>query len=202
MNIRPYVEFLKLEKISQAEGLKLLKDDINLSSSEKNLIYAYCYPRQLLDRELPSRVQNFRKNSNLPLLGTTDYNIGEITLIIEAGQTEQYGRFIKHLMHAFCDSSKVFQVEELEGEKNCCICGKNLLGITDWENTFSDVDHRKEKLAFGSTESSVILCIDCLTQLLNAYNLINEFDPGFLDWTKKMKLTSETPLTWADIKLK
>ena len=51
--IKEFIEYLKKNNISKDDTLKLLRDDPNLSREEKNLVFAYCFPRQLLDRELP-----------------------------------------------------------------------------------------------------------------------------------------------------
>lgn len=202
-DFKVFIDYLKLNKIESDAAKELLKNSNKLTGEEKNLIFAYCYPRQLLDRELPNRVKEFRTARGIPEKGTiykSGDDLGEITLLLEACKTEQYGRFMKHLMHAFCDPEKIYPVSDSE-TFNCCICGKSLLGYDDWNVRSRDgeLDKNKEYLTFGSKESSVVLCIDCLTHLVAAKELIEEIDPGFLDWTKKVE---PKPMSWNDLRLK
>lgn len=203
-NFKPFIDYLKQNEISSEEAKKILSGSNKLTSEEKNLVYAYCYPRQLTDRELPSRVMQFRSSQGIPGKGTlytSGSDLGEITLLLEACKTEQYGRFMQHLMHAFCDPEKIYPVSDSE-EFDCCICGKKLLGHDDWvvRSKNGELDKNKEYLTFGSKESSVVLCMDCLTHLVAARDIIDEIDPGFLDWTKRDNFSK--PVSWNDLRLK
>ena len=157
----------------------------------KNLIIAYCFPRPLGDYELPKRVKAYRNSINNETGSLTPDDM-ETLLIIEAGQTEQYGRFIKHLMHSFCDDPK--KVSSINGDKEdtCCICGKITHQYTKWkkicdENPELEEKNKREWLTYGSTESNATLCLDCITQLVNAKKMMDVLDPGFFDWTKRKK---------------
>lgn len=182
--IKEFIEYLKKNNISKDDTLKLLRDDPNLSREEKNLVFAYCFPRQLLDRELPIRIKAYREKSGYSHL---NMDPSEVALIIEAGQTEQYKRYIKHLMYSFDDTSKVHPVTDPGGHTEnpeCGICGCSVLFSEDWEK-YKDQDQEKEYLALGSTETGIIICKHCLVQLLTSINIMNELDPSYLDWTKR-----------------
>lgn len=185
-DIKPFIKYLKENKISEQEALVLLRDNKVLENSEKNLIYAYCYPRPLEDYGLPPRIQQYRtKRGTLP-----DGTIGdpqEVIMIIEASQTEQYGRFIKHIMHAFGNPEKIFPVAGA-GEDTCAICGKNIYEFDKWTEETNGTDEGRHKLCFGSVDSKIVLCIDCLQRLVEAIGIINDIDPGFLDWTKRQSV--------------
>lgn len=181
--IKPFVDFLIREKTDKDKTVELLKNENSLTNEEKRLIYMYCFPRPLGDRELPDRVRKSRKqrgpDSRNGFLQPDDL---ETSLIIEAGKTMQYERFIKHLMHAFSDPQKVYQISGTD-ILECPICGKRLRELNIWDST---LDHSREHLAFGSpTETSIVLCMDCLIQLINASEIIQVLDPGYLDWTKR-----------------
>lgn len=200
MNIKPYIEYLIKEGIKEEEALKLLKDETKLNSNEKNLIYRYCYPRQLLDRELPTRVSTYR-NQTGNINGIKSPDNGEITLLIEAARTEQYSRFIKHLMHAFEDPQKIFPLTGIE-KHECPLCGKTLYEFDTWSDLvkgYPQEEQNKDFLAYGSSESEITLCSDCLAQLFSARKLINEIDPSFLDWTKRE--TTSIKRAWDALKL-
>lgn len=199
--IKKYVDYLISNNITEADALEMIKQCSKLSPDEKNLIYAYTFPRPLRDKELPSRVQNFRSVKGLPMKGMLTPSTPEATLIVEAARTGQYGKFIKHLIHAFSDPSKV---SPLEGDEatDCPICGKHIYEKNMWDYlierdpTNPEKDNR-EFLAFGSTESSITLCVDCLIQLIHASTLLEEIDPEFLSWDRNNTNKS----TWEDLKL-
>ena len=181
--IKPYIDYLLQEHVDNETAKNLLSQEDALCIDEKRFVYMYCYPRPLGDRELPARIRSSRKkrgpNARSGFLQPDDL---ETSLIIEAGRTLQYGRFIKHLMHAYSDPQKVCQISGTD-VLECPICGKKVRELNIWDST---LDHTKEHLAYGSpTETSIILCIDCLVQLVNASEIIQNLDPGFLDWTKR-----------------
>lgn len=184
--ITDYIDYIKSNNITKESALQLLKDDETLSPQRKNLIFAYCFPRQLLDREFPTRLKQYRDKS-----GYSGLNLdpSEVILIVEAGQTEQYKRYIKHLMYSFGDPHKISPVKSTE-ETNprCGICDCELLYYDSWNSYAPGVQgeiERKEFLALGSTETSIILCKHCLLQLVSAIDIMNSIDPSYLDWTKR-----------------
>lgn len=157
MDFKPFIEFIKNSGATKEETLKLLKEETSLTPEEKNLIFLYCFPRPLADGELTKRIQSYRQKNNIVSLSLApDYN--ETGLIIEAAKTEQYSRFIKHLMYSFGKISKVVTVsydykeekEELRKKKDvaelvlfsptdiktktekCALCGRELLYYNDW----------------------------------------------------------------------
>lgn len=227
MEYKPFIDFIKNTNATKETALKLLKDETSLTPEEKNLIFLYCFPRPLLDGELMIRIQKYREKNNITNLSLLpDFN--ETGLLIEAGRTEQYSRFIKHLMYSFGDVSKVAPVsypyksetkESLESPisknlktDNCAICGKDLFYLNDWtalvesnknNTTFADdlssESERKEFLAYGSKQSDVVLCKHCLIQLVNAIQIMSDIDPGFLDWTKRV--TNNVNDAWDKLKL-
>lgn len=184
--IKEFIEYLKNNNISKDDTLKLLREEKTLSNDEKNMIFAYCFPRQLLDRELPIRIKSYREKSGYSGLNIDPH---EVSLIIEAGQTEQYRRYIKHLMHAFSDATKINPVQSDEEENpRCGICDCELLYHDKWKSyapTVPGEDEKRETLAFGSTESGIVLCKHCLIQLISAVSFMNDLDPAYLDWTKR-----------------
>ena len=182
IDIKPFIKYLKENNISQSEALGLLRGNTTLSGPEKNLIYAYCYPRPLRDYELPSRIQSYRASNNIDSCGGPD-DTQEVILLVEACQTEQYCRFMKHLMHAFGNPDKLFPVAGND-EESCSICGKKIYEWDKWKELFPE-DPGNHNLCYGSTDSEVVLCVDCLTRLVKAIGVMNDIDPGFLDWTKR-----------------
>lgn len=164
----PEVIFSKLKEISQ------------LTTEEKNLIYLYLCPRPLLDMELPGRIQGSRDR----ISGYLIPNLKEATLIIEAYRSEQYNRYIKHLMYSFLlDPEKVHPVIG-EGHSNCGLCYKNLYEQNYWDKNISSQDPEKEYLSFRSDNSKITLCLDCLVQLKYAHDILEMIEPDFLKYGK------------------
>lgn len=145
-NIIKYIKENKLDKNKAIEYLRLT----DLSDSEKNIVFVYCFPRPLRDKELVDRCKKSLYSKTI--------------LIIEASQTDQYRRFIQHLIHAFTDSPENLFYEEIPIE-DCPICG--------------------EKGIIGSSESSILLCEECLKSLIEVRNILDIIEPGFTNWIKR-----------------
>ena len=172
--IKLFIDYLIKSKIPREKGFELLRKEKTLNKDEKNIIFVYCYPKPYGDMELTYRIQDYREKH-----GRNINNIGESILILEASQTEQYERFIKHLLHSFIvDTSKVVNVEEKD--KTCSLCGEKI----------GDINLPYSK-GFSSMTSNIILCEHCLSQLFRAKEFLDVFDPSFLDWTKKWKLATK-----------
>jgi hypothetical protein len=171
--LKPYIDYLISEKIPESQGKDLIKSCTKLDQLTKNFIYLYCYPRPLLDRELPQRIND-----------TSNFN-KRVLLLCEACRTDQYSRYIKHLSHAFLDEDKVvFRIiEDLSDEDFCPICGKKLENNT----------------TYGSKDSSSMLCDNCLKALVITRNIMEIIDPGFLDWRKKynLNLNKKGEIDWS-----
>ena len=177
--LKPYINYLIDEKIPVDQGRDLIDSCTKLSQLDKNFIYLYCYPRPLLDRELPNRVNN-----------TDDFE-KKVLLLVEACRTEQYGRYMKHLFHAFLDDNgeETIKITEDIGEEDFCpLCGKKL----ENNNTF------------GSKESTSMICDDCLKALIITRNIMEIIDPCFLDWTKKYtinkNLNKKGEIDWSKLR--
>lgn len=184
-NLKDYTDYLIIGGIDKEKALELLKKDSKLTREEKNLIYTYCYPRNLLDRELPIRFSNYLKSQNSS--GFKQVDLGSVSLIVEAYRTPQYNRFIKHLMHSFIEhSDKIAPVIGKETDE-CPICGKQLYENDLWLDLINksklpklELDN-KEFLAFGSSDSGIIMCKNCLIQLMAANEVLENLEPGYLN---------------------
>lgn len=179
-NIKAAIEYLKKNCINEVDAVGVLAKSNTLSQDERRLVYCYCYPRPLPDYGLPDRVMEFRAKAGSMLEIGDD---SEIALILEACQTEQYGRFMKHIMHAFGNPDNIHPIAGNDTD-TCCICGKTLHESDSWSSNYPQ-DAGRHNLCFGSLDSSSVICIDCLIRLVKSIQIVNEIDPGFLDWTKR-----------------
>lgn len=188
-NLKDYIEDLKKmgDTHEVIESLRVSP----LSIQEKNLVYLYLFPRPLLDKELPGRIQEARLSSGNNGNGYLVPNTLEVSLIIEAYRTEQYRRFIKHLLHTFTNPQNIHPVSGNEQCK-CGLCDKGLYEFEAWKSEcskFKNSPHpeekRKEFLAFGGTGSNISLCLDCIIQLQEVNRTIELIEPGYLEnpWT-------------------
>ena len=183
-NIKAAIEYIKSNNLDEKGAISVLGRSNTLSQDEKNLVFLYCFPRPLPDYGLPDRIREHRVKSGIGENG----NDSELAFILEACQTEQYGRFMKHIMHAFGDAANVHPVQghSVNGEETdtCCICGKELHEFASWSQNFP-LDNDRHFLCFGSSDSSSVICVDCLIRLVKTIEIVNDIDPGFLDWTKR-----------------
>lgn len=174
-----------LEKLKGDEKDKvfnILKKDENLNTQEKFLIYSYLYPRNLLDKELPSRIKSYRNLYNSPA-GFLFPDMGESTLLVEAYRTPQYNRFLRHLYYSFTSLDLVHPVSGNSKEK-CCICDKTIHCSDSWIEAcklYTPELEKREYLCFGSNDSGLNICLPCLIQLLNSREILEVFEPGFLN---------------------
>jgi hypothetical protein len=152
-----------------------------LSSFEKNFVWNYLFPEPLLDRELPSVIQNAIPG-NIDLLMPND---NFVMILIRALRTPQYSKFMKHLLHSFIvDPSLVYPVDG-EQTQICPICGKTVYNHKIWKRICDQTPNnpessRQEHLSFSSKQSDLCLDLDCLVQLNELNNVMNILDPGFL----------------------
>lgn len=187
--LKKYVDYLLEYNIDKDTGENMIKSDTNLNDEEKYLINCYVYPRKLLDRELPTRIFNEYGGNYINLVNKSravpvDYKLS--SLIVESYRTAQYGRFIRHLMHSFLD--KIESTSPIKGEEveSCAICGRSLYEFDIWEkktannpNLASEIVE-KNYLAFGNTDTEIVLCKNCIKHLKVAYDIIDCFEPNFL----------------------
>lgn len=172
------------------EVYSLLANENEIDNQEKWLVFSYLFPRSILDRQLPSIIQRYRCGYN-SMSGFLSPNLGESSIIVEAYRTQQYNRFIRHLIHSFVrDSEKVNPMAGQE-ECNCSLCDKKIYGFDLW-NDFCDKYNntierdQKEYLSFMSVDSGLNICKNCLIQLINADQIIEDLEPGYLDFGRRL----------------
>lgn len=181
-NLSDYAKYLIESKIPEKDGINLITSDKKLTADEKFLLEKYCYPKSLLDRELPSRVQKFLKdNADIDLKIP---NVRFASLFVEAFKTEQYGRFMRHLIYSFLNSDNVSPLSGNE-EEECALCGKKVYQNDLWQSFIDRYtaagqttaeENNKEYLAYGSKESSIVLCKNCIIQLATMKSLIDNIE--------------------------
>lgn len=195
-SLKNYIE--KLKELKDAHKVIESLKQSSLDIQQKNLIYLYLFPRPLLDKELPIRIQEARRSSGNNGCGYLEENMYEVSLIIEAYRTEQYKRFIKHLLHTFTVPENIHPVNGF-GQCNCAICGKNIYEFGSWTSEcskYKTIRHpeetRKEYLAFGGKGSTVNLCLDCIVQLQEVNKILESIEPGYLKspWQKRFTISS------------
>ncbi len=181
-----FTDYLLKNGIDQDKGTELIKDSQKINGREKLLIYSYCYPRKIGDYELPSIIANYRKTRGVDLKGSLIKDAEEACILVEAYRSLQYGRFMRHLMHAFIEKPEIISSVAGEGEDKCPICGKPVYYIGSHDK---NMDPSDETLAFMSSESSVCMCKDCLLQLAYSAELISMIEgPDFLkNWKPSPK---------------
>ena len=171
--LKVFTDYLLKNGVDQDKGRTLIEGSQKIGDLEKLLIYSYCYPRKIGDYELPEIIMNYRKTHEIDLKGVLTKNPEEACLLVEAYRSLQYGRFMRHLMHAFIEKPETINTVAGEGEDKCPICGKPIFYV---ESQDKSMDPNDETLAFMSKESSVCLCKDCLIQLAYSAELISQIE--------------------------
>ena len=196
-NLELTVKYLEtLEGKNEEAVLAALKGIKDLGRDQKNLIYVYLFPKPLLDMELVGKIQEYRKRIGSER-GFLQPNIGETLLLLEAYRGRQYGKYIKHLLHSFIESSDKLYVIDGQGTCTCGICNKPLWEHTAWlsecnKNPNFGEQNRREFLAYGCSGSSKTLCTNCLIQLRYLHEILSEVEgKNYLGWGKPIKFGLE-----------
>ena len=160
-----------LEKhIYPEEGLRILKENNELTPFQKNCIWTYCFPKNIGDYELPGLIEKERGSHKNGWLTPEE---SEILLLLRAYACRQYEGYIKHLLWAFTRNPDSIKIPG-DGEEPlvCGVCGKPLYPWNEWEKRGGD--EKKETLAFASTKSSQCVCLDCQIQMKSLWEIIKE----------------------------
>jgi len=167
--------------INSLRGSK--KDDViqrlnglgeSLSSGEKNTIYTYLFPGNLLDGELAEQLKQYGGGGYRGIIESNDI---DLPLLVNAYGSRQYRGFIRHLLHSFIKvgDQELFLLESPETSE-CGICKVGIYGTHA-----SPPD--KEHLAYGSQKSDVLLCPSCLYQLHILDSLLKRLEgKDYLIW--------------------
>lgn len=161
---------------------RLSKLGDTLSPGEKNTIFAYLCPQNLLDGELVDLVQKKRFSSPEGLKGTLEPSEVDIPLFMNAYRTRQYRGFIRHLLHSFikCNKEDLYLPED-EKTYECALCGKSVVG-----SLVSGVE--QEYRAYQSTNTDITLCPDCLMQLHILDDMLKDIEGEYyLTWGTVIK---------------
>ena len=170
--------------VGYINGLKgSKKDDViqrlnrlgdSLSPGEKNTVYTYLFPGNLLDGELADQIKQYGGGG---YRGTIESNETDLPLLVNAYGSRQYRGFIRHLLHSFIRVGE--QELYLLESPDVLECGICKVGIYGTQANPPD----KEHLAYGSHKSDVLLCPSCLYQLHILDNLLKRVEgKDYLIW--------------------
>lgn len=168
-----YINSLKgCKKEDVLQRLKGLGE--SLSPGEKNTIYTYLFPGNLLDGELAEQLKQYGGGGYRGVIEPSDI---DLPLLVNAYGSRQYRGFIRHLLHSFIKvgEQELFLLESQE-KCECGICKSEIYGTQA-----SPPD--KEHLAYGSQKSDLLLCPTCLYQLHILDSLLKRLEgKDYLIW--------------------
>ncbi len=177
---------VKLTGLKSEEVIEALKYENELNPHEKNLVFNYLSPRFIRDYELPKLIYERR---GINQSGFLDKNIGELRLLVEAYRCPQYSRYIKHLMYSYSNPEIIFPISGTETQM-CGVCNKNLFEFDAWDKLCKDNPSnpevgKREYLAFGSSDTKITICLDCLVQLNYLQEFLDVVEPDRYKPTKR-----------------
>jgi hypothetical protein len=174
------------------DGVKV-RDDLytrqDLGSFEKAIIYSHFWNNILRDGELVDMMTAGRSGyPEIASKGSLAFFEPDIINLYTALHSEQYKRYIFHLLYAYRDPNLIHQQDGL-GQCKCDICGKQIYRNTSWLGIAPSrpmEKYNKEYLAFFSEGSSTTVCLDCIAQLQYLTQLLQTIDPSCLTpfWIK------------------
>lgn len=145
---------------------RFLESSDQFDNPSKNIIFTELFPPIISDMELPGLIHQNRKTN---FRGWLTPEESEVAILYSAFKSEQYQRFILHLLHSFTSDKKVYPVGGRYKSK-CAICDKILYNYDVWYEEclrFPKLEEKEKKefLSFGSKTSDLNLCLDCIVQL-------------------------------------
>jgi hypothetical protein len=152
----------------------------------EGLCQAWQNPRTMLDGDLPKYINEAKGTSGI--LGGHQISWTQIQVFIEALRSKQYNITMQYLFDIF--SGDVFPVRMPGHGTKCSVCGKDILYWKEWSETVKICPGLKEFenrnfLAYGTKTSRACICLDCLIQLRATKKILDELDPGILNYQKR-----------------
>lgn len=145
-------------------------------------------PRTLLDGDLEKLINEAKGTSGI--FGGHSVNDHEVQILIEALRTKQYHGYIQTLLDIFADPDGIFPVRLPGHGVKCAICDKDIMYWHEWQETVKACPglgefENRNFLAYGTKSSRLCVCLDCLIQLKATRELLDELDPGILNYQKR-----------------
>lgn len=146
----------------------------SLSSGEKNTIYTYLFPGNLLDGELADQLRQYGGGGHR---GAIEPNEIDLPLLVNAYGSRQYKGYIRHLLHSFINvgEQELFSLDTTDVAE-CGLCKLEIKGL-------QACPQDREHVAYGSQKSDVLLCPSCLLQLHLLDSLLRRLEGNnYLIW--------------------
>lgn len=149
---------------------------------------AWLEPRIMLDGDLERLVNEAKGTSGI--LGGHSVNPKEVQILIEALRTKQYHGYVQTLLDIFDNPTGIFPVRLPGHGTKCAICDKEIMYWHEWQETIRACPglgefENRNFLAYGTKSSRLCVCLDCLVQLKATRELLDELDPGILNYQKR-----------------
>lgn len=147
---------------------------------------AWLEPRNMLAGDLQKYINEVKGVSGI--LGGHQISWPQVQVLIEALRTKQYGSTMNLLFNTFGDD--IFPVRLPGHGTKCAICDKDIMYWQEWSETIRACPglgefENRNFLAYGTKTSRICICLDCLIQLKAAKELLDELDPGILNYQKR-----------------
>lgn len=149
---------------------------------------AWLKPRILLDGDLQRLITVAKGTSGI--LGGHSVSWPQVQILIEALRSKQYHGDLQTFLDIFADSNGIFPVRLPGHGTNCAICKKEIMYWQEWQETVKACPglgefENRNFLAYGTNSSRICVCLDCLIQLKATRELLDELDPGILNYQKR-----------------
>lgn len=173
------IEYLQSQVLTEKEILEWLQQENRLNNDEKLLVYSYLRDKPVIhDRELPQ------------LFSMANSDIDKLAILIGAWRSEQYHRYMLHLLISFVVNDKTIHYVSTDETGYCGITGKEVYGLKKWNDiTAKGGDdmitelNNKDHLAITNSinnQTDQMLSKEGLIYLHNLYEFLNYIDPNFM----------------------
>lgn len=165
-----------------------INDKINLINESgidlqvKYILTSYYNTYLLADGELLKYIEGYRRHSNIPNVGVPS-DMYETGLLMTALKSEQYKRFIRHIL---CQYSKSIHKVDDNEDHECCICWRTIYGC---RNPKSSLDSGLINSAFTGDKTKTCICVNCLSNLMTLRQILIDLKDKdtlrMLEWIKE-----------------
>ena len=178
--------YLKLvNELSEDKDVNYKIDLINRSDIDlqvKYILTSYYNTYLLSDGELLKYIEGYRRHSDIPEVGIPS-DMYEVGLLMTALKSEQYKRFIRHIL---CQYSKSIHTVDDDEDHECCICWRPIYGC---RNSKLSLDNNMIYSAFTGDKTKTCICVNCLSNLMTLRQILIDLKDKdtlrMLEWIKK-----------------
>lgn len=173
---------LKSNELATEDKIKVINES-TVDSQIKFILINYYGKFLFLDGDLLKYIESYRVGS-IPREGNLGGDLAEVNILMSALRSEQYKRFIRHILGQYTKS--IHPVDDNE-EHECCVCWRPVYGIKNPNSNLGQGSILYK--AFTGNKTKTCMCVSCLMNLNLLEYILEDLEDTdtlrMLEWIKK-----------------